>query len=104
MADQNMATEEVLLDVRVAEASNLYKLYLNHEKLILGTLSVGLFLLVWEMVGNVYQIINPMFMSAPSLIGKAAVQMFGSGAIWNDLSASGIEFGWRYVLSIVVVV
>jgi len=102
MADQNMATDEVLLDVRVAEASNLYKFYLNHEKLILGTLSVSLFLFVWEMVGNVYQIINPMFMSAPSLIGKAAVQLFGSGEIWNDLSVSGIEFGWGYLLSIVV--
>ncbi len=45
MADQNMATEEVLLDVRVAEASNLYKFYLNHEKLILGTLSVSFFFL-----------------------------------------------------------
>ena len=36
MADQNMAAEETLLDVRVAEASKLYKFYLNQEKLILG--------------------------------------------------------------------
>lgn len=43
MADQNMAAEETLLDVRVAEASKLYKFYLNQEKLILGTLSVSLF-------------------------------------------------------------
>ena len=34
MADQT-AQEEVLLDVRVAEASNLYKFYLNQEKKIL---------------------------------------------------------------------
>ena len=102
MADQNMAAEETLLDVRVAEASKLYKFYLNQEKLILGTLSVSLFLLVWELVGNVFQLINPMFMSAPSLIWKAAVQLFGSGEIWNDLSVSGIEFGWGYFLSIFV--
>jgi NitT/TauT family transport system permease protein len=102
MADQNMAAEETLLDVRVAEASQLYKFYLNQEKLILGTLSVSLFLLVWELVGNVFQLINPMFMSAPSLIWKAAVQLFGSGEIWNDLSVSGIEFGWGYFLSIFV--
>jgi ABC-type nitrate/sulfonate/bicarbonate transport system permease component len=102
MADQNMAAEETLLDVRVAEASKLYKFYLNQEKLILGTLSVSLFLLVWELVGNVFQLINPMFMSAPSLIWKAAVQLFGSGEIWNDLSVSGIEFGWGYFLSILV--
>ncbi len=102
MADQNMPAEEVLLDVRVAEASKLYKFYLNQEKLILGTLSVSLFLLVWELVGNTFQLINPMFMSAPSLIWKAAVQLFGSGDIWNDLRVSGIEFGWGYLLSIVV--
>jgi ABC-type nitrate/sulfonate/bicarbonate transport system permease component len=43
-----------------------------------------------------------MFMSAPSLIGKAGVQLFGSGEIWNDLRVSGIEFGWGYILSIIV--
>lgn len=102
MADQNMATDEVLLDVRVAEASKLYKFYLNQERKILGALSVGLFLLVWELVGNTFQLINPMFMSSPSLIWNAAVQLFGSGEIWNDLRVSGIEFGWGYLLSVIV--
>jgi NitT/TauT family transport system permease protein len=100
MADQ--AQEEVLLDVRVAEASAAYKFYLNNEKVILGTISVVLFLTAWELVGNVFALINPMFMSAPSLIFKAAVQLFGSGEIWNDLRVSGIEFGWGYLLSVVV--
>ncbi|HUF43005.1 MAG TPA: ABC transporter permease [Verrucomicrobiae bacterium] len=100
MADQ--AQEEVLLDVRVAEASAAYKFYLNNEKVLLGTTSVTLFLTAWELVGNTFQLINPMFMSAPSLIFKAAVQLFVSGEIWNDLRVSGIEFGWGYLLSIVV--
>jgi len=30
------------------------------------------------------------------------VQLFGSGEIWNDLSVSGIEFGWGYFLSVLV--
>ena len=102
MADQNTATEELLLDVRVAEASRLYKFYLNQEKKILGSIAVALFLLAWELVGNVYQLVNPMFMSAPSLIWKAAVQLFGSGEIWNDLRVSGIEFAWGYFLSVLV--
>jgi ABC-type nitrate/sulfonate/bicarbonate transport system permease component len=102
MAEQNMATEEVLLDVRVAEASKLYKFYLNQEKKILGTISVAVFLITWEAVGNWFQMINPMFMSAPSLIWKATVQLFGSGEIWNDLRVSGIEFAWGYFLSVVV--
>src|SRR5512141_3008420 len=101
MADQNMAAEEVLLDVRVAEASKLYKFYLNQEKKILGTTSVVLFLTIWKLVGSTFQLINPMFMSAPSLIWKAAVQLFSSGEIWNDLRVSGIEFAWGYFLSVI---
>ena len=104
MADHTGSTQELLLDIRVAEASRLYKFYLNQEKKILGSASVIIFLIVWELVGNVFQLINPMFMSAPSLIAKAAVQLFGSGEIFNDLYVSGIELFWGYILSAVVAV
>jgi ABC-type nitrate/sulfonate/bicarbonate transport system permease component len=100
MADQ--AAEEQLLDVKVAEASSAYKFYLNNEKKILGTSAVILFLSAWELVGNTLGLINPMFMSAPSLIFKAAIQLFASGEIYNDLYVSGLEFGWGYLLSVVV--
>ena len=101
MAEQS---EEILLDVRVAEASRLYKFYLNQEKKILGTTAVIFFLAIWELVGNVWQLINPMFMSAPSLIAKAAIQMFGSGEIYSDLYISGVELICGYLLSAAVAV
>jgi len=102
MDERNMmAQEEVLLDVRVAEASNLYKFYLNQEKKILGGVAVVIFLTTWELVGNTFQLINPMFMSAPSLIWKAAVGLFTSGEIYNDLYVSGVEFAWGLFLSII---
>src|SRR3990167_5335449 len=104
MAERNMTAGEVLLDVRVAEASNLYKFYLNQEKKILGTAAVVTFLTIWELVGNTFQLINPMFMSAPSLIWKAAVGLFASGEIYNDLYISGIEFAWGYFLSVIFAV
>jgi ABC-type nitrate/sulfonate/bicarbonate transport system permease component len=104
MADQNNTAEELLLDVRVAEASSFYKFYLNHEKKILGAASVATFLILWELVGNTFQLINPMFMSAPSLIWKAAVQLFGSGEIYNDLYVSGVELFWGYALSALVAI
>jgi NitT/TauT family transport system permease protein len=104
MADRSETTEELLLDVRVAEASRVYKFYLNHEQAVLGGASVVLFLLIWELVGNTYQLINPMFMSAPSLIASAAVQLFGSGEIYNDLYISGIELFWGYLLSALVAI
>jgi len=103
MANQ-MAQEELLLDVRVAEASTLYKFYLIQEKKILGAAAVIVFLTAWELCGNTLQLINPLFMSAPSLVFKAAFQMFASGEIFNDLYVSGIEFFWGYMLSVVVAI
>jgi ABC-type nitrate/sulfonate/bicarbonate transport system permease component len=104
MANQNESAEELLLDVKVAEASRLYKFYLNNEKKLLGTASVTLFLVIWELVGNTFQLINPMFMSAPSLVFNAAVQLFGSGEIYNDLYVSGLELFGGYFLSAAVAI
>jgi ABC-type nitrate/sulfonate/bicarbonate transport system permease component len=104
MANPETTGEELLLDVRVAEASPLYKFYLSHEKTILGVAGVTTFLVLWELVGNTFQLINPMFMSAPSLIWKAAVQLFSSGEIYNDLYVSGVELFWGYLLSVIFAV
>ena len=104
MADRNESAQELLLDVRVAEASKLYKFYLSQEKKILGAAGVTIFLIVWELVGNVFQLINPMFMSAPSLIAKAAINLFASGEIYNDLYISGTELLGGYLLSAAVAI
>lgn len=112
MAQQNVAAEELLLDVKVAEASNLYKFYLTQEKKILGAIAVILFLTLWEFMGGPLSAynpipflrINPMFMSAPSLVAQAAYGLFASGEIYNDLYVSGIEFFWGYTLSVIVAI
>ncbi len=112
MANEKVTAQEVLLDVSVAEASKLYKFYLNQESKILGAAAVIVFLLLWEFMGGALSVynpipilrINPMFMSAPSLIFKAAVGLFSSGEIYNDLKISGIEFFGGYILSVVVAI
>jgi ABC-type nitrate/sulfonate/bicarbonate transport system permease component len=98
------SSNELLLDVRVAEASSWYKFYLKQEKKILGGLAVGSFLVIWELAGNIFQWINPMFMSAPSLIFNAGFEMFRSGEIYNDLYVSGIEFLGGYFLAAAVAI
>ena len=108
MANEKLVTDDVLLDVRVAEASRLYKFYLTQESKILGTTAVIVFMLLWEFMGGALSAynpipflrVNPMFMSAPSLIYKAAVDMFSSGDIYHDLKISSIEFFWGYVLAV----
>lgn len=104
MADTNQAAGELLLDIKIAEASRLYKFYLNQEKKILGGVAIALFLIVWELAGNTYQWVNPMFMSSPSLIYNAAVNLFVSGEIYNDLYVSGIEFIGGYLLAVAVAI
>jgi ABC-type nitrate/sulfonate/bicarbonate transport system permease component len=98
------SSSELLLDVSVAEASSWYKFYLKQEKKILGGLAVGSFLIIWELAGNIFQWVNPMFMSAPSLIFKAGYEMFRSGEIYNDLYVSGVEFVGGYFLAVVVAI
>jgi NitT/TauT family transport system permease protein len=104
MAERNETAQEILLDVHVADASRLFKFYLNQEKKILGSGAVIIFLVIWELVGNVFQLINPMFMSAPSLIAKAAFGLFSSGEIYNDLYISGTELLGGYLLSAAVAI
>lgn len=93
---------ERLLDVGVAEKSALYRFYLNWERLILGLLAVSIFMIAWELMGNTptwlrdTPFINPLFMSSPSGVFKAAKTMFMGGEIYNDLWVSFQEFAIGY--------
>src|SRR5205809_7031316 len=97
MANQQVTAEEVLLDVKVAEASTLFKFYLNQEKKILGSVAVILFVSLWEFVGGALSVYNPflvlrvnlMFMSSLSLIAIAGCDLFFSGEFYNVLFGSG---------------
>ena len=102
MADETK--EEVLLDISVKDASGLYKFYLNNERLIIGVVGVFLFLFIWEYVGAIKELVNPIFMSAPSRIIKAGYAMFASGEIYNDLRVSGLELAYGFGLAIVTAI
>ncbi|HLC25166.1 MAG TPA: ABC transporter permease [bacterium] len=102
MADETK--EEVLLDISVKDASGLYKFYLNNERLIIGVVGVFLFLFIWEYVGAIGELVNPIFMSAPSRIIKAGYAMFASGEIYNDLRVSGLELAYGFGLAIVTAI
>src|ERR1044071_5912041 len=112
MIDRAATADEVLVDVKVAEAFLVCKFYLNQEQKIVVATAVIIFLLVWEFMGGPWSAynpipflrVNPMFMSAPSLIAQAAYGLFSSGEIYNDLYVRGIEFFWGYLLSILVAI
>jgi NitT/TauT family transport system permease protein len=80
----------------------LVRLYLKHEKKILGTITVLTIVTVWELAGSVWTVVNPIFLSSPSRVWLAAVDLFQSGKLLHHLYVSGIEFFWGYFISVIV--
>jgi len=82
--------------------------YLAHERAILGTLVVMLFLIGWEGLERGWWAdalrpllgasaerlrLKPIFISSPTLIAAAAFRMFFvTGEIWRDLAWSGVGY------------
>ena len=71
------------------------------ERSLLGTLSVLVALAAWEAAGRL-RLVDPLFISAPSRIVAAGIELFASGGLWNDLRVSGIEFLAGFALSVLV--
>ncbi len=62
-----------------------------NERLLYGILGFVVFIIVWEAAADL-GLYRRSLLSSPSLVWAAAVEDFGSGVIWPDLLASGLEF------------
>src|SRR5262245_28158709 len=80
----------------------LVRFFLRHEKKILGTITVVVFVAIWELAGSVWTVVNPIFLSSPSRVWHAAADLFQSGRLLHHLHVSGVEFFWGYFISVVV--
>lgn len=69
--------------------------------LILGVLSVTLFLLTWELSVR-REWLDSLFLPAPTEVFVAVYQVITSETFMHDLSVSAYEFGWGLGLSILV--
>jgi ABC-type nitrate/sulfonate/bicarbonate transport system permease component len=101
-----------------AQRSAIVRWYLMHERAILGTLMVLLFLIAWEglergwwadalrpLLGDSAERLKlkPIFISSPTLIAAAAFRMFFvTGEIWRDLAWSSIGYVLGLGLAIVI--
>ena len=70
----------------------------EHERAFIGIGSVLVFLLVWEAV-TLSRLVDPLFLSSPTLIARAGYELFAEGTIWKDLRVSGTEFVIGYLLA-----
>src|SRR5579863_2878576 len=94
------------------------RFYSVHERAILGTVGVVLFLVLWEGFGRGWWAellrpllgpqamrfeVMPIFFSSPTRIARAAFRMFlVTGEIWKDLGWSSLEFVLGVSLAVVI--
>jgi len=71
------------------------------ERAVLGAAAVAAALVGWEVAGRM-RLVDPLFISAPSRIVAAGIELFAEGGIWNDIRVSGIEFLAGFALSVLV--
>src|SRR5215467_2085230 len=92
--------------------------YRRHERAILGTVMVLLFLLGWEGLARGWWAdalrpllgesaerlqLKPIFISSPTLVGTAAFRMFFvTGEIWRDIAWSSFGYGLGLALAIAI--
>ena len=92
--------------------------YLRHERAILGTVMVLLFLLAWEglargwwadalrpLLGEAAERLQlkPIFISSPTLVAASAFRMFFvTGEIWRDIAWSSLGYGPGLALAIAI--
>jgi len=92
--------------------------YRRHERAILGTVMVLLFLLAWEGLARGWWAdalrpllgesaerlqLKPIFISSPTLVAAAAFRMFFvTGEIWRDLAWSSLGYGLGLALAIAI--
>ncbi len=83
------------------EARPLSQFMVDHERAIIRIGALVGFLAFWEASARL-ELVNPIFISSPSMVTIAAVQLFQSAEFWSDLRISGIEFIIGYVMAIIV--
>jgi len=85
-------------DEAPARRLDLQRLYGANERLIVGGGTLACVLIVWELVAR-FGVLDPLFISAPSRVARAAYTLFAEGEIWPDLKVSAPEFLLGYVLA-----
>lgn len=73
----------------------------TYRSVIIGSLSVFLFLAAWEVLGRSGWV-NPVFTSSPTMVVVAAQKVIADGSIWNHIRVSAVEFILGYAVAVVV--
>lgn len=79
---------------------NIKNHFQKQENIYIPLLSGITFLITWEIVCNL-KLINPLFISSPSRIFKAAIWLFKNGFL-HDIKISAMEFSSGFILATIM--
>src|SRR5215472_5799270 len=71
--------------------TSLARLYLEHERLVIGGGTLVAVLLLWEALGR-SGLVDPLFISSPTQVAQAGWQLSHDRDFWNDVEVSASEF------------
>jgi NitT/TauT family transport system permease protein len=96
MADRGGA--QASYGVILARASRPCRAFPSSERLVIGSTTLLAVFVVWEVIART-GVINPLFISSPTLVAQAGYRLFAEGEIWNDLRVSATEFLAGYLMA-----
>jgi len=74
----------------------------DHQRLLLGTVSVIGVIFLWELAFTYVIPLDPFFFTKPSLIAAAFREQLVSGSLWHDLAISSEAFFLGFGLAVIV--
>lgn len=83
--------------------ARLARVYLDHERVLIGGGTLAAFLLLWQAFGE-SGLVDPLFISSPARVLRAGYGLIHDPDFWNDLSVSGSEFVLGYGAAVALAV
>ena len=94
--------DKILPEVDAITARKTFRgRFFRNERWLIGAATIVLFLVVWEVAGR-KNWIDQTFISRPSLVVRAAIQMLTSPDFYGHLSVSAIEFFVGFAAALLV--
>jgi NitT/TauT family transport system permease protein len=84
-----------------AGPGGLRRAYQANERVIIGGATLLAFLLLWETSSRLAWV-NPLFISSPTKVVQAAIEVFSTAEFRNDMGVSAVEFIVGYLAAIAV--
>ncbi len=79
------------------------RLYLDHERFVIGAGTLLTLLLAWEAFAR-SGLVDPLFISSPTRVAQAGFGLLHDRDFWNDLRVSGAEFLLGYGAAVAVAI